>query len=166
MLRRLDRFVVEPICAALLLTITIVLFVAVVFRYGLNRPLGWPEEIARLSLVWLTFLGAYLAFRRDAHIHVDLAVKKLSPRAQLRVALTGNLLMALATALLIREGVTYATSFFDDRSPYLRFPIGLQYLALPIGGLGWLVALAARSGRAIKGAPDPALDDRLAIDVE
>lgn len=164
MLRRLDR-VVEPVCAAILLAIVLVLFVAVIFRYALNRPLGWPEEVARLGLVWLTFLGAYLAFRRGAHIHVDLLVMKLSGRARLRLALVGNLLMALAIALLIREGVTYATAFFDDPSPYLRFPIGLQYIALPVAGIGWLLALAARTRAALEGDPDetthgrsPALD--------
>jgi TRAP-type transport system small permease protein len=164
-LRRFDR-VVEAICAALMLEIVVVLFVAVVFRYAINRPLGWPEEVARGSLVWLTFLGAYLAFRRGAHIHVDLLVRKLPARGRLRLALVGNLLMALATALLIREGVTYASTFFDDPSPYLRFPIGLQYLALPIGGLGWLLALAARSGSALKGGPEAGEEAQPALDPE
>ena len=165
MLRRFDR-VVEAICAALMLEIVVVLFVAVVFRYAINRPLGWPEEVARGSLVWLTFLGAYLAFRRGAHIHVDLLVRKLPARGRLRLALVGNLLMALATALLIRDGVTYASTFFDDPSPYLRFPIGLQYLALPIGGLGWLLALAARSGSALKGGPEAGEEAQPALDPE
>lgn len=167
MLRRLDR-VAEAICAVLLLTMVTVLFVAVVFRYVLNLPLGWPEEIARGSLVWLTFVGAYLAFRRGAHIHVDLLVQKMSVRWRQRLALMGNLLMALATALLIREGVTYAVAFFDDPSPYLRFPIGLQYIALPIGGVGWLLALAAHSGRVLRGelAPEATEGDQQQIDVE
>ncbi|MBI2322688.1 MAG: TRAP transporter small permease [Chloroflexi bacterium] len=150
MLRRVDR-VVEPVCAATLCGIVVVLFVAVVFRYALNRPLGWPEEVARLGLVWLTFLGAYVAFRRAAHIRVDFLVKQMSARAQRRLTIVANLLMALVIALLIREGVTYATTFFGDPSPYLRFPIGIQYLALPVAGVLWLLALAAATRSAVAG---------------
>lgn len=155
MLRRIDGLV-ELVCAVLLLELVLVLFVAVVFRYVLARPLGWPEEVARFSLVWLTFLGSYLAFRRGAHIHVDLLAMRLAARGRRRLALVGNLLMALATALLVREGITYASTFFDDPSPYLRYPIGLQYLALPVGGLGWLLAIAARLGGVVRGETDPA----------
>lgn len=150
MLRLVDR-VIEPACAATLCTIVVVLFVAVVFRYGLNHPLGWPEEVARFGLVWLTFLGAYVAFRRGAHIRVDFLVKQMSLRAQRRLGVVANLLVALLIALLIREGAHFAATFFGDPSPYLRFPIGLQYLALPIAGVLWLLALAVSTKAAWTG---------------
>lgn len=168
MLRILDR-VIEALCATSMVVIVVSLFLGVIFRYVINRPLGWPEEVARMALVWMTFLGSYLAFRRGAHIHVDVFVSKLSHRARLGIALAGNLLMALSIALLIREGVVYATTFFYDPSPYLRFPIGLQYFALPIGGIGWLLALAVRTRQDLKGAPpepQPTDTAALALDSE
>ena len=135
----------EAVCAAIILAIVVVVFGSVVFRYVLATPLGWTEEVARLGLVWVTFLGAYLAFRRGAHIGIDLVVARMPARVRQRLGLVANLLMALAIAVLIREGGNYARTFFADPSPYLRFPIGIQYLALPAGGLLWLLALAARS---------------------
>ena len=166
MLRRVDR-VVEPICALLILVIVAVLFVSVVFRYVLNRPLGWTEEVARFDLVWLTFLGAYVAFRRGAHMHIDLAVAKLSTNARRRLSVTVSLLMALVIAVLIREGVRYAGTFFGDPSPYLRFPIGLQYAALPVAGVLWLLALGALIRAALRGKAkdEPATAD-LRLDSE
>ena len=149
MLRAIDR-IVEAACAAIILTIVLVVFGGFVFRYVLIKPLGWAEEVARLGLVWVTFLGAYVAFRRGAHIDIDMVVSRLSAVARQRLGLVTNLLMALVIAVLVREGIRYAKTFFDDPSPYLRFPIGLQYLALPAGGVLWLLALFVRSRGLLK----------------
>jgi tripartite ATP-independent transporter DctM subunit len=51
------------------------------FRYLLLVPLPWTEELSRLFLVWLAFLGAASITRRKLHILVDYVVVKLSPRA-------------------------------------------------------------------------------------
>lgn len=43
-------------CAfALIVALTIA---QVFFRFALNSPLVWSEELARLLLVWVTFIGA------------------------------------------------------------------------------------------------------------
>jgi TRAP-type C4-dicarboxylate transport system permease small subunit len=53
------------------------------FRYFLNNPLGWTEEIARYLLIGVTFCGSMIAVRKDNHIkviffykYINLAVKK------------------------------------------------------------------------------------------
>ncbi|MBI4504092.1 MAG: hypothetical protein HY691_01035, partial [Chloroflexi bacterium] len=53
-------------------------------------------------------------------------------------------------------------------SPYLRFPIGIQYLALPVAGALWLLALAAATRSAIAGRPagPAAPTDRTSADAE
>jgi len=45
--------------------------VQVFFRYVLNHSLFWSEELARFLLVWLTFLGASVAYHRRAHPGID-----------------------------------------------------------------------------------------------
>ena len=50
---------------------TCIVFVSVVFRYVLNSPLTWSEELASLLFAWLTFIGAYVGFRTRSHISID-----------------------------------------------------------------------------------------------
>ncbi|QIE48023.1 TRAP transporter small permease subunit (plasmid) [Pseudohalocynthiibacter aestuariivivens] len=42
----------------------------VVGRYFLDIPLQWTEEIARVSLIWLTFIGAVQLAVSDDHIEI------------------------------------------------------------------------------------------------
>lgn len=80
--------------AVVAMTMVSVIGLQVFFRYGLNNSLFWSEELGRLLLVWLTFLGASVAYRRGAHVGVDIFVARLSPGKQ-RVARVLVLLVSL-----------------------------------------------------------------------
>ena len=67
----------------------------VFFRYVLNHSLFWSEELARYILVWLTFLGASVAYRRGVHPRIDLFVSRVSPRGA-RAIHVGTHLVAMA----------------------------------------------------------------------
>lgn len=44
-------------------------------RYVLNDSLGWTEEIARMLLIILTYVGAVVCARNRSHIRVDLVLE-------------------------------------------------------------------------------------------
>lgn len=53
----------------------------ILFRYVFMYPLPWTEELARFTLVWVTFFGAASATRRKLHLAVDFFINKLNQRA-------------------------------------------------------------------------------------
>ena len=42
----------------LMISMTVIVFLQVVFRYLWDAPLGWSEEVSRFLFVWVTFLAA------------------------------------------------------------------------------------------------------------
>src|SRR5699024_11798997 len=54
--------------AAVLLLMFILLVIQVFYRKWLNDPLTWSEEIAILTMVWITFVGAYQCTAEDSHL--------------------------------------------------------------------------------------------------
>lgn len=70
----------------------------VLFRYVLEIPVPWTEELARLLFVVSMLLGMAIAIREKEHIVVDFLLLKLSPRAR---AIAACLFDALILAFLL-----------------------------------------------------------------
>lgn len=68
------------ISVALLLVTVVTVLCQVVFRYILQLPLAWTEEVSRMSLVCAVYAGLPAAYLRGEHIVVDFFVTLL-PRA-------------------------------------------------------------------------------------
>src|SRR4029077_5705604 len=91
---------VEIPAAILVVAEIVILFAGVVARYGLHQPLIWSDELASILFLWLSMLGAPVAFRRSEHMRMTAVVANTKPamRAYLDVVAT---CAALAFLLLI-----------------------------------------------------------------
>lgn len=77
------RFLSKLETGAMVLTLWALFFVVALqffTRYVLNNSLGWTEEIARMLLIVLTFVGAVVCARKNSHIRVDLILDMLPDR--------------------------------------------------------------------------------------
>src|SRR6056297_3593095 len=99
----IDR-AVDAFLGSVMLGMAVVVFLQVFFRYALNNPLSWPEETARILIVWLTFVGGYMAMREKKHIGFNLLVKKLPDAAEHTVEIFGRLLIVLFLVVFIWQG--------------------------------------------------------------
>ncbi|MEM7021072.1 MAG: TRAP transporter small permease [Pseudomonadota bacterium] len=66
----------------------------VFFRFALDSPLIWSEELARLLLVWVTFVGAAVVAWDGTHLNVDVVFSRLPARIKAWVRWF-NLIVAL-----------------------------------------------------------------------
>ncbi len=133
--RYLDRGI-DTALAAILAAMTIVVFLQVFFRYVLNQPLSWPEETARVMIVWLSFIGAYLAMREKKHIGFNLLVKNLPLRWQAIVNIIGRTLVIVFLLVVIKQGLFFAQKYLTMRMPYTGISVGwFVYSVFPVSGL-------------------------------
>lgn len=106
--------------------------VEVTLRYGFGRGLGFYDELAGFSLVWLTFLGAVLARRDGAHIGIRDLVSRLAPRPR-RIARILEHTAVLALHVVIAWfGSVLVLRFLSERSITMPIPMGAFYLVLPL----------------------------------
>ena len=59
------------ICGATLTACLILVNVNVIFRYFLNNPINWTDEVVTSLFVWTVFMGSAYAHRRKAHLGVE-----------------------------------------------------------------------------------------------
>lgn len=63
----------------ILITILGTMGLQVFARYVFGSPISWSEEVARLGLIWLTFIAAGFVAARGQHIAVDLSGPEPEP---------------------------------------------------------------------------------------
>ena len=134
-MKRLLDHAVDAFLAALLLGMTLVVAIQVFFRYVVNSPLAWPEETARIMIVWLSFVGAYMAMRENKHIGFGLLVERLPAAGQAVVEIAAKLCMILFLLVMTVEGFAFAAKYADVPMPYTDVSTGLVvYSVFPVSG--------------------------------
>ncbi|GAA1615991.1 MULTISPECIES: TRAP transporter small permease [Brevibacterium] len=105
----------------------------VITRYVFDSPLSWTEEVARLTLVWLTFIAAAFVSSRRSHITVDL-IATVVPASVGRVIGTFARLVVLAvSAFMAVSGIMMVDIVSAIAMPASGLPTALLYLAATIG---------------------------------
>ncbi|KAF0668770.1 2,3-diketo-L-gulonate TRAP transporter permease, partial [Salmonella enterica subsp. enterica serovar Worthington str. BCH-7253] len=92
--------VLEGILAVLIAVLSCIVFINVILRYGFESSILSVDELSRYLFVWLTFIGAIVAFMDNAHVQVTFVVEKLSPANQRRLSLlTHSLILLLCDSI-------------------------------------------------------------------
>ena len=112
---------------ALLGVMVAVILAQVWWRYVLDAPLSWPEEMARAAMIWMMALVAPTAYRRAGFVAIDF-VPDMLPR-RLRGLLDLAILLLSLAALLVMAG--HAWTHFS--SPILFNSSGLNRLVQDSG---------------------------------
>ena len=69
--------VIEHACAGLIAGTVILISAQVLFRYVLQNPISWSEQLARYIFIWVCMLGAPLALYKGATYNFDVLITKL-----------------------------------------------------------------------------------------
>lgn len=138
---------VRAILIALMATMTIVVGSQVVLRYVFDSPLPWGEEVTRYMFVYLIFLGAASGIHYGIHVSIDVLVRRLPGRSGQYVDVAARAVVALFLVFLFWYGLQLSLRTMGQDSPALGIPIGLAYLAIPLGALLGLFFLFGKKER-------------------
>ena len=129
MLIRLIHKIEEGIIAALLVAMTLLVFMDVVMRFGWGSGFLWSQELTLYLSAWFVLFGISYGLRVGAHIGVDAFVRLLPIPAQRIAALLAVSLSLVYCGLFIYGGWGYLYKMY-------QLGIGMEDLRLP----HWLVA--------------------------
>ena len=131
--------------AMLLMALQVVVVgVAVFTRYVLREPLIGSDELATLTLVWLTFIGGAVATQRRAHLSANLVVLRLPKPVQAWLEAVTDWLGVGMLLLLAWQAIVLVERRSDQLSPGFGFRLGLLPLPIAIGAAGMIAFLLIR----------------------
>ena len=105
---------------ACLAIMVILVFGNVVLRYAFNMGITVSEELSRFLFVWLTFLGAIVAFREHGHLGVDMVVSRLPAVGKKACLVVSQVLMLFVTWLFLQGSWEQTLINLDVKSPVGR----------------------------------------------
>ncbi len=126
-----DR-VVTGFVVVILLGLTAVVTLQIVARVFFEA-FSWTEELSRYLLVWSTFLGASMGFKRGSHVAITFVVDRFSGRPKQWV----SVLIHGLSVLFFFVGIVYGLQMIHHQvyqiSPAMGLSMRVVYLAIPLG---------------------------------
>jgi len=128
-LRSIDRLAELIVIAALLGELAIVV-INVFGRVGLETGFLWTDEVARLALSTLTFVGGALAYRRGHHAYVRAALERLPALGQRWCLALADALVLLGALVAGWASLDFIRTSWTELTPILSLPAAS--IALPL----------------------------------
>jgi len=121
-------------------------------RYVLNKSPSWTEEIARILLVWICFLGSGLLVRNNRNIKLDLVVQKFfSPRTAKKLELGTEILIILFSLLTLKLGTDLVLRNLRYTTEALHLPMIFFTLSVPLASFNVVLFAVGNVIRALPG---------------
>ena len=112
------------ICGATLTACLILVNVNVIFRYLLNSPINWTDEVVTSLFVWTVFMGSAYAHRKHAHLGVDIVVNLVHGRSRKVIEFVVSLLELLILFLLTYISAQYVLNLIFKRGIMFKIADG------------------------------------------
>jgi TRAP-type C4-dicarboxylate transport system permease small subunit len=120
-----------------------VIMFAIIFhitgRYFFGVTHMGTMELVRYTMIWVSLLGAALAFQAYEHVTVNLFERWLSKRLRYKLNIAADALLCTFLAAMIVGGIKISLRNMSQISLGMQIPMGYPYFAIPVGGVSMLL---------------------------
>ncbi len=139
MFRRNLEALLEWFVIILMITLTIVVIVAVLFRIA-GDSLSWYDEIAAIQLSWITYYGAALAALKRRHIGFDSVLLAIPmPKRMIFVVLAEILVLGFFVILAYTGWQVLDVLEGDMLVSLTWMPVQVTQSVIPIGAVLFII---------------------------
>lgn len=124
----------EMLVVLILASMSCLVFLNVVLRYGFNSSINVTEEVSRYLFVWLAFLGAILAFSENQHVSVTMLTAKLTESKRKILSLFTDAAMLFCCYLIVDGSWIQFKLNLDNLAPISGLPQGITFFASVVAG--------------------------------
>ncbi|TVP83167.1 MAG: TRAP transporter small permease [Alkalicoccus sp.] len=122
-------------CSLMLLTIIVITLAQVFFRFILNSPFVWTDELSRFLLIWLVFLGAGVVSYDDKHLSVNLFQEMMTPKWKLVTDILMRSVIIIFLVIVAYTSIPIVTAAHGSASGALGIPTSYWRAAAPVSCL-------------------------------
>jgi TRAP-type C4-dicarboxylate transport system permease small subunit len=148
----------ENVIVALFAIMFISFLLQIAFRYLLDRPLGWTDEVVVLCWVWLVLWGAAFILSDKDEIRFDIVYELVSPRARRTFTLISSLALVVLFAVSLPAAWGYVLFMKREKSAYLGMRFDYLYSIYVIFAIACIVKHDWIAWNVFRGREPPEVD--------
>jgi TRAP-type transport system small permease protein len=142
--RRLNQ-TIKFLAGFLIAAMTILVFLQVIFRYVLDAPLDWSEEMASFAFVWMALLGASVGLKNDEHPRLDIFYQIFPDSVKRLCSFIINLAILFMLVVLFIFGLKLTIAMKMQRTAALGYSISYVYAVLPLSAIIMFIHVFVKS---------------------
>jgi TRAP-type C4-dicarboxylate transport system permease small subunit len=137
---------------------TTLVLIDVFWRYVLNSPLGWPQEVSVMCMVMIVMLGTATAVRKRSHIAITMLVDAVPPGLKRVMVLFGYGVQFIVFFLVATQGWTVAVRAMRQLSTITGIPQGYVAGAVPVCGVLCMVYILEQAWLSLRAGKEAKAD--------
>ena len=123
------------VAGACLVIITLIIPYGVFTRYALNSAASWPEPLATLLMIVMSFVAAIVCYREYLHIGVGVLPAYLKEPVKTWLGWFLEICMLATNLFMLWWGLKLvATTYYQVIAEFPVLSVGISYLPIPLGG--------------------------------
>ena len=148
----------ENVIVALITIMFVSFLLQIAFRYLLNRPLGWTDEVTVLCWVWLVLWGAAFILSDKDEIRFDIVYGHVSKRTQRSFTVISSLALVVLFVVSLPASWNYVLFMKREKSAYLGMRFDYLYSIYVIFSIACIVKHAWIAWNVFRGRGSPETD--------
>jgi TRAP-type C4-dicarboxylate transport system permease small subunit len=126
-MRRIARLFADHVAVGLMATMFACFLLQIAFRYVLNRPLGWTEEVTVLCWLWVVLWSASFILADREEVRFDIVYGVVPRRIQRVFTIVSSLALIVLLAWSLPATWKYVVFMKREHSAYLHMRFDLLY---------------------------------------
>jgi len=110
----------ENVLAVMLAVMFFAFLLQIVFRYILNLPVGWTNELSSILWIWLVLWGAAFVVREEEEMRFDLLYAAAGPQLRRAMFLISAVSLIFLYSVSFPAVLDYVTFMKVEKSAYLK----------------------------------------------
>jgi C4-dicarboxylate transporter DctQ subunit len=146
----------DDVAVLLIAAMFVSFLLQIAFRYVLNRPLGWTEEVTVLCWVWVVLWGASFVVADADEVRFDIVYNAVPVAVRRVFAIVASVALIVLLALSLPATWRYVAFMHREHSAYLKIPFDVLYSIYVVFAAVAIVRQGRVAWRAWRGSAPPA----------
>ena len=148
----------ENLLAAMLAVMFSVFILQILFRYLLNLPIGWTNEVSVIMWLWIVLFGTAFVIRDHEEIRFDILYSSVSNRWRRVLVLITSVSLVVLFTISLPAVIDYVMFMKVQKTAYLKIRFDWLYSIYAIFAVATIIRQFWLGYQAIWGKGSDAID--------